>query len=80
MVKNLIKRVFEIAGYTFKKTAFLEQNYHFHTDPRYRKSGDLNPLEQLIYKYIDDDFFFIQIGANNGKRYDPINHFITREK
>lgn len=80
MVKNLIKRVFGIVGYTIKKTAFLEQNYHFHTDPRYRKSGDLNPLEQLIYKYLEDDFFFIQIGANNGKRYDPIHHLITREK
>ena len=80
MIKHLIKKVFEKAGYTLKKTAFLEHNYHFHTDPRYRKSGDFNPLEQLIYKYIDDDFFFIQIGANNGKRYDPLNHLITREK
>jgi len=36
------------------------------------KIGDLNLLPSLIYKYHHKDFFFIQIGANDGISFDPI--------
>lgn len=36
------------------------------------KLGNIDLLEPLIYYHYHRDFFFIQIGANNGKRYDPI--------
>jgi len=62
------------------KRDFFEKNYRNINDPGYRSSGDLNPLDQLFYKYLNDDFFFIQIGANNGRRYDPIHHLLVREK
>lgn len=80
MVSGFIKKIIRKAGYTFKKTDFFEKYYHTIADPNYRNSGDLKPLEQLFYKYLNDDFFFIQIGANNGQRYDPIHHLFVREK
>jgi FkbM family methyltransferase len=80
MVKKWLKKVFNKTGYKIIKKDFFQNHYHDNADSRYRKTGDLNPLEQLFYKYIDDDFFFIQIGANNGLRYDPIHHLLVREK
>jgi FkbM family methyltransferase len=80
MIKKLIKNIADKSGYRFIKNDFLNSWYHRNNDPNYRPSGDLNPLEQLFYKYIGDDFFFIQVGANDGKRYDPIHHLIVREK
>lgn len=80
MVLRIIKKLIQQVGYKVIKRDFFEKNYRNITDPGYRSSGDLNPLEQLFYKYINDDFFFIQIGANNGQRYDPIHHLLVREK
>lgn len=80
MIKKLIKNIANKSGYRIIKKDFLNSYYHRNNDPHYRSSGDLNPLEQLFYKYITDDFFFIQIGANNGQRYDPIHHLLVREK
>ena len=80
MLKGLVKKILRVVGYRVMKTDFFETYYHNINDPHYRSSGDLNPLEQLFYKYVSDDFFFIQIGANNGQRYDPIHHLIVREK
>jgi FkbM family methyltransferase len=80
MIKELVKKLLYGTGYRFIKTSFLEEQYRDINDPHFRNSGNLEPLEQLFYKYIDDDFFFIQIGANNGKRYDPIHHLIVSEK
>ncbi|MGV6807867.1 MAG: FkbM family methyltransferase [bacterium] len=39
-------------------------------------------FERLLYERlaITDDFFFIQIGANDGKSFDPIYHFVMSEK
>ena len=34
--------------------------------------GKVDLLESLIYKKNHKDFFFLQIGANDGKRFDPI--------
>lgn len=80
MLKKWLKKVFNKTGYKVIKNDFFQNHYHDNDDPSYRKTGDFNPLEQLFYKYIDDDFFFIQIGANNGKRYDPIHHLIVKER
>jgi FkbM family methyltransferase len=80
MIKELVKKLLHGTGYRFIKTSFLEEQYRDINDPHFRNSGNLEPLEQLFYKYIDDDFFFIQIGANNGKRHDPIHHLLTSEK
>lgn len=80
MIKGLAKKMLQKTGYRFIKASFLKEQYREINDPRYRSSGDLDPLEQLFYKYINDDFFFVQIGANNGERYDPIHHLIVNEK
>lgn len=80
MLKKWLKKAFAKIGYRVIKNDYFQSHYHAIYDSRYRKSGDLSPLDQLFYKYLDEDFFFIQIGANNGKRYDPINHLIVKEK
>lgn len=80
MIKELAKKVLEKFGYRFIKNDFLKGQYRNINNPQFRNSGDLDPLEQLFYKYINDDFFFIQIGANNGQRHDPIHHLIARER
>jgi FkbM family methyltransferase len=80
MIKEFLKNIANKSGYRIIKKDFLDTYYHRNNDPHYRSSGDLNPLEQLFYKYITDDFFFIQIGANNGQRHDPIHQLIVREK
>lgn len=40
------------------------------------KLGEVDLLESLIYKKNHKDFFFIQIGANNGRRFDPIYNVV----
>ena len=42
--------------------------------------GNVDLLESLIYKNYHKDFFFIQIGANNGKRFDPIFNIVNSLK
>ena len=44
------------------------------------KVGDIDMLESMIYKEYHKDFFFIQIGANNGKRFDPIYNIVKTLK
>ncbi|HOM64548.1 MAG TPA: FkbM family methyltransferase [Ignavibacteriales bacterium] len=44
------------------------------------KIGDLNLLPSLIYKYHHKDFFFIQIGANDGISFDPIYDVVKKLK
>src|SRR5688572_14894187 len=80
MISKWIKKLLQKTGYTFIKTSFLKSYYHSLSDPYYRRTADLDPLEQLFYKYLPDDFFFVQIGANNGQRYDPIHHLVVKEK
>ena len=41
------------------------------------KIGDVDLIESLIYKNYHADYFFIQIGANNGKRFDPIFNIVN---
>lgn len=42
------------------------------------KLGEVDLLESLIYKKNYKEFFFLQIGANNGKRFDPIFNAVKR--
>lgn len=42
--------------------------------------GEIDLLESLIYKKNHKDFFFIQIGANNGQRFDPIFKVVKKLK
>lgn len=58
---------------------FFRQYYRHVADPTFRSSADLNPLEQLFYRFLNENFFFVQIGANNGRRFDPIHHLLKRE-
>ncbi|MEO6327869.1 MAG: FkbM family methyltransferase [Ginsengibacter sp.] len=53
-----------------------EQNF-FHK--LYRLKGEFNPLEQLFYQRLHPNFFFVQIGANDGISSDPIYHLVTKE-
>ncbi len=47
-----------------------------------RKMDSLSPLESLLYSQLatSPDFFFVQIGANDGVLCDVIHPFITRFK
>lgn len=44
------------------------------------KIGEVDLLESLIYKKNYQNFFFIQIGANNGQRFDPIFKIVRKLK
>lgn len=44
---------------------------------KYQLKSNFNPLEQLFHRKLHDNFFFLQIGANNGVRFDPIYHLVT---
>jgi FkbM family methyltransferase len=37
-------------------------------------------LDSLFYRYYAPGFFFVQIGANDGKRADPIQHLVKRHR
>ena len=41
------------------------------------KLGEVNLLDSIIYKFYNPKFFFIQIGANDGKRFDPIFEIVN---
>jgi FkbM family methyltransferase len=41
---------------------------------------DSNMLNSLFYKHYHADFFFIQVGANDGRRYDPIYELVTQHR
>lgn len=72
MIYQFIKKMFAKKGYLIMKQGFLIK--------KYRERDSLEPLEQLFYKCLSQNFFFIQIGANDGKRFDPIHHLIAAEK
>ena len=61
-MKRIIKDIFRIFGYHITKFGNTEIM-----------------LESFItrYKKYDDKFFFVQIGANNGVRYDPIYRIVN---
>lgn len=47
---------------------------------KYRLKSEFSPLDQLFYKTLHPDFFFVQIGANDGISFDPIYNLVTKEK
>jgi FkbM family methyltransferase len=47
---------------------------------RFRLKNDFDPLTQLFYQRLHHDFFFVQIGANDGISFDPIYHLTTKEQ
>lgn len=71
-LKKVAHKVVNSFGFTFLKTSVFEN--------KYRLNSDFVPLEQLFYKNLHADFFFVQIGANDGVSYDPIFNLVTREK
>jgi FkbM family methyltransferase len=43
-----------------------------------RHKAYFDPLESLFHRYLHADFFFVQIGANDGTSHDPIYRLVTR--
>jgi FkbM family methyltransferase len=41
---------------------------------------DSNMLNSVFYKHYNVDFFFIQVGANDGRSYDPIYELVTQHE
>lgn len=63
MFKNFVKYIFRCLGLEISRIGSNEKS-----------------LESLIIRYSskDDEFFFIQIGANDGVRYDPIYNIVNK--
>jgi hypothetical protein len=49
-------------------------------DLQIKRPQDSNMLKSIFYRHYHDNFFFVQIGANNGQRFDPIYELVTRHK
>lgn len=45
-----------------------------------RGARSIDVRENLVYRYLAPDFFFVQIGANDGRRVDPIREIVTRHQ
>lgn len=60
----MIQKILNKLGLVIYKINYHKMNYHSYSS--------FNPLEQLIIKNLNDDFFYIQIGANDGISFDPI--------
>ncbi len=56
----------------FLRSLFWKTGYDFH------KIDNMNFLYSLIYRNYDKNFVFLQIGANDGVRFDPINFIIKK--
>ncbi|RYE29766.1 MAG: hypothetical protein EOP48_32405, partial [Sphingobacteriales bacterium] len=72
MLKQKVLKLMNRYGY------LVHEQKLFHT--KYQPRSYFIPLEQLFYKFLHKDFFFVQIGANDGVRFDPIYHLVTKEK
>jgi FkbM family methyltransferase len=72
MIKKYFKYLLNKFGYTLLTKENFEKNYIFKSNFIFH--------EIIISKYLHQDFFFVQIGANDGKRYDPINAIVKRER
>ncbi|WP_428231311.1 FkbM family methyltransferase [Flavobacterium sp.] len=68
----MINKVLNKLGLILLRRSFY--NSHF------RLKNEFSPLSQLFYKTLHDDFFFVQIGANDGISFDPIYNLVTKEK
>lgn len=66
----MINKILGKFGYILFRKSFLNKKYYL--------IGDYNPFEHIFFKFLHKDFFFIQIGANDGVRNDPIYHLVTK--
>lgn len=72
IIKNILLSIIKRLGLIILKETNFRKEY-IHKDK-------FTPLSQLFYKNLHKDFFFVQIGANDGISYDPIYNLITKEK
>ncbi|HMO34111.1 MAG TPA: FkbM family methyltransferase [Lacibacter sp.] len=72
MLNTFLLRLLKNKGYHIFSDAVFKRNY--------RSRSEFNPLEQLFYERLHPDFFYIQIGANDGVSFDPIFRLISEEK
>ena len=70
-IKNELLRLLRKNGYQVFQEDFFKD--------RYQLKAEFNPLEQLFYKRLGPNFFFVQIGANDGISFDPIYNLVTKE-
>lgn len=47
---------------------------------RLQSNHVVDVFDEMIRKYSRPDFTFVQVGANDGKRFDPIHHYVTAHK
>lgn len=66
----MINKVLRLFGYIIFKKSFLEK--------RYLSIKYSNLYEHIFLNKLHSKFFFIQIGANDGVRNDPIFHLVTK--
>ena len=71
-LKQVVNKIFSQFGLTVLNESNFVNNYKY--------ISDFSPLRQLFYKNLHADFFFVQIGANDGVSYDPIDELVTKEK
>jgi len=43
---------------------------------RIAKTTEMHPLDTVIRRKLRPDFFFVQVGANDGKQFDPIRDYV----
>jgi FkbM family methyltransferase len=71
-LKKTIQSILNSCGLIILKESNFRKNYI--------NKDRFSPLKQLFYKNLHKDFFFVQIGANDGVSYDPIYNLVTSEK
>lgn len=71
-LKKIVHKIFKRFGLVLMKESVFVK--------KYKLASDFLPLEQLFRKNLHSDFFFVQIGANDGISYDPIYNLVTAEK
>lgn len=70
-MKHFLKKAFELSGYTPIRIEVLR-------DPQKQNPITRVDFYNLYFSKLDpDDFFFVQIGANDGKSQDPLYPYIT---
>lgn len=47
---------------------------------RLQSNDVVDVFDEMIRKYMHPGFTFVQIGANDGKRFDPIHHYVAAHK
>jgi FkbM family methyltransferase len=81
MIHSLIKKFLKKTGYKAIKVDFFERHYikRFYGNARDKEinTRTFATLNELFHIYLKDNFTFIQIGANNGRRDDPIHHLLV---